>query len=109
MHESDTYLAILEEAEAKGLLKGTREVILVIGRGTIRSAGRIVQSQAKHNHGLGPLEAHGPARGHCQELARDPGYAVRARWVARLSSGESVIAFATGTFLQVVSTFGRRS
>jgi hypothetical protein len=45
MHESDTYLAILEEGEEKEQEKATRESILVVGEERLGTPGESIKAQ----------------------------------------------------------------
>ena len=48
MHESDTYLAILEEGEEKGQAKATRASILVVGEERLGPPDESIREQLSH-------------------------------------------------------------
>ena len=68
MHESDTYLAIIDEGQEKG----TRDDILIFGEERFGPPTESVRAAARRSHGLAASEEDGPSRRESGELARDP-------------------------------------
>jgi hypothetical protein len=56
MHESDTYLAILEEGEEKGRATATREDILVVGEELLGTPGEPIKAQLRNITDLARLK-----------------------------------------------------